>query len=158
VNDQADVGGELRLRAPRRQIVYANRALQYNSPQGSMVPVNLEESKGQIPVFYSEKVSFQFGSETRFPFFFRKEDLDRAFVKLVEMGEVSAPTGTGGKKGEPASGIPIGLTRVATLDGLVKQMRSDEVDLTKALLVGSGDAVELSKQLLADGSAVGSLP
>ena len=57
-----------------------------------------------------------------------------------------------------ATGIPVGLTRVATLDGLVKQMRSGEVDLRQAVLVGSGEAVTLSKQLLNDGSAVGGLP
>jgi hypothetical protein len=32
-NDKFDVGGLLRLRPPKRQIVFANRALQYNSPE-----------------------------------------------------------------------------------------------------------------------------
>lgn len=48
--------------------------------------------------------------------------------------------------------------RVATLDGLVKQMRSGEIDLSQSILVGSDDAIKLSKQLLADGSAVGAMP
>lgn len=154
-NDKFDVGGLLRLRPPKRQIVFANRALQYNSPEGSLMPITLDETKGQVPVFYSEKVSFTLGGETRFPFFLRKEDLDLAFLKLLESGDITAP---GGKMSGQATGIPVGLTRVATLDGLVKQMRSGEVDLRQAVLVGSGEAVTLSKQLLNDGSAVGGLP
>ena len=48
--------------------------------------------------------------------------------------------------------------RVATLDGLIKQMRSGEVDLSQSIVVGSDDAIKLCKQLLADGSAVGAVP
>jgi hypothetical protein len=40
-------------------------------PQGSLMPITLDETKGQVPVFYSEKVSFTLGGETRFPFFLR---------------------------------------------------------------------------------------
>jgi len=55
-----------------------------------------------------------------------------------------------GDTGAAAGGIPVGLTRVATLDGLVRQMRSGEVDLKDAILVGSPDALRLSQQLVAD--------
>ena len=82
----------------------------------------------------------------------RKEDLDLAFAKLQEASEEPR------KRDRSSIGIPLGLTRVATLDGFVKQMRSGEIDLTQAILVGSGDAVMLCKQLLVDGSAIGSLP
>ena len=51
----------------------------------------------------------------------------------------------------PLSGIPAGLTRVATLDGIVAQMRSGEVDLKDALLVPSPDARRAAQQLVAEG-------
>ena len=54
--------------------------------------------------------------------------------------------------------MPVGLVRVATLDGLVKQMVTGEVDLRQAIIVGSDDAIKLCKQLLADGSAIGAMP
>ena len=163
VNDKVDVGGSLRLRPSRRQIVWANRALQYNSPPGTMVPKTLSEEKGQVPVFYSEKVAFEIGGDMRYPFFLRKEDLDRAFDALLEKGllqggEAGGTLAKKSKNGEGTGGMPVGLVRVATLDGLVKQMRTGEIDLSKSIVVGSDDAVRLCAQLLKDGSALGALP
>ena len=163
LNTKVDVGGALRIRPSRRQIVWANRALQYNSPSGQMVPTTLSEAKGQVPVFYSEKVAFEIGGDMRYPFFLRKEDLDRAFEALLEKGllqggEAGGTLAKKSKSGEGATGMPVGLVRVATLDGLVKQMRSGEVDLSKSIVVGSDDAIRLCAQLLKDGSALGALP
>ncbi|KAL1529640.1 hypothetical protein AB1Y20_000582 [Prymnesium parvum] len=157
-NDVLDVGGSLRLRPSRRQIVWANRALQYNLPEGSMIPVTLSEEKGQVPVFYSEKVAFDINGETRYPFFLRKEDLDIAFDALQTKGALEAEDGKKVSKANGPTSMPVGLVRVATLDGFVKQMRSGEVDLSQAIVVGSDDAIKLCKRLLADGSATGAMP
>ena len=60
VGEQFDLGGKLRLRPSRRQIVYANRALQFNSPPGALLPTTLSEQKGEqdiatpLPI-YGEK-------------------------------------------------------------------------------------------------------
>ena len=43
--------------------------------------------------------------------------------------------------------MPIGQVRVATLDGVVKQMRSGEIDLRQAVLVGSSEALFASQKL-----------
>ena len=53
--EQGDLGGELRLRPSRRQVVLANRALQYNMKEGVVLPTTLDETKGQVPLFYSER-------------------------------------------------------------------------------------------------------
>ena len=172
VRSTQDFGGLLRLRPSRKQIVFANRALQFNSAEGTLVPTQLDESKGQVPVFYSERVSYGEGASATFPFFLRKEDLDAAFVELqgataassgADAGQQASPpatepsSGRRGKKREAPTGLPIGLVRVATLDGLVKQMRTGEVDLRQAVVVGSPEALSLCRQLLADGSATGKL-
>lgn len=94
-------------------------------------------------MFYSERIAFSSGESTAYPFFFRKEDLDSAFIAL--QSKSGAPAAGGGK--EAVQGLPAGLTRVATLDGIVKQMLAGEVDLREAVFVGSPEALELSKQL-----------
>ena len=144
---EGDVGGELRLRPSRRQVVLANRALQAGGSEGQklFMPTVLDEAKGQVPIFYSERVAF--GSEGRqtFPFFLCKEDLDAAYDEV---------TGATAKKGDN-SGIPIGLVRVATLDGLVDQMRSGAVDLSQSVVVGSRQALITVKQLAQEGALTG---
>ena len=113
----------------------------------------------QVPVFYSEKVALSDAKGgTRYPFFFRKEDLDQARVSsctsfaLADGCSSAVPHSivldqayaeilkgegdeTGGKSGEAAGGggkrrsggggesggLPSGLVRVATLDGVVSQ-------------------------------------
>jgi len=200
--DATALGGVLRLRPSRRQIVEANRALQFNSPEGTLLPVSLSEAKGQarpaspaaplpqppspsaatppspgcrqVPLFYSERVALSTadGAATRYPFYLRKEDLDRDFSRLaaegalqggaVVAGDAALRSNSarraarraereGGGGAAAVSGIPAGLTRVATLDGIVAQMRSGEVDLKDALLVPSPDALRAAQQLVAEG-------
>ena len=48
--------------------------------------IHADEAKGQVPVFYSERVSFVSGGKTTFPFFFAKEDLDQAFSQAQVLG------------------------------------------------------------------------
>jgi len=169
--EQPDLGGDLRLRPSRREVVLANRALQFNVKEGTVIPTQLDEAKGQVPVFYSERVSFVSGGQTTFPFFFAKEDLDEAFAQAQGApangaakqplgGPPSAGGGGGGKSGGQQtasqaveSGIPIGLVRVATLDGLIGQMASGDVDLSDAVLVGSRSALKLVGQLVRDESS-----
>ena len=91
-----------------------------------------------MPIFYSERVAFSIDGKIRYPFFLSKQDLDEAFAKLP-VEETKRPDG--------AKEIPIGLVRVATLDGVVEQMRSGVVDLSEAILVPDSQAVALSKQL-----------
>jgi len=136
--DPKELGGILRLRPSRRQIVNANRALQYNSPEGALLPVSLSEEKGQVPLFYSERVTLTSadGSNTKYPFYLRKEDLDRDFTLLSANGQLQGNAvgnaGAGGDetvnlRGNSArraakaagdasrvagGGVPIGLTRV----------------------------------------------
>ena len=81
--------------------------------------------------------------EQSFPFFLCKEDLDAAYDELQRAQ--GAPT-----SGE--AGIPIGLVRVATMDGLVDQMLSGEVDLTKAVVVGARNSLQLIRSLVQDGA------
>ena len=117
------IGGEMRVRPSRKAVVLANRIL---LPLGKSV---LDEKKGQVPLFYSERVAYDTaGGDQVFPFFLSKDDLDAAYDELQKV--------TGGPKSEEG-GIPIGLVRVATLDGLVDQMLSGEVDLSKAVIVAS---------------------
>lgn len=153
-----ELGGLLRLRPSTRQVVLANRAINANGGGGNgFLPTALDARSGQVPVFYSERVVLQDeGGGSSFPFFFSKEDLDDAW-----RGGDAAPTKGGAADGgfseqafgggmspgqkrrkaaEGEKGIPIGLLRVATLDGLVKQMRSGDVDLRKAVLIGSREA------------------
>lgn len=145
--EQSDLGGDLRLRPSRRQVVQANRALQSNVKQGSFMPTVLDEAKGQVPIFYSERVAFGDAGGQTFPFFLVKEDLDAAFEQLVSDGAIPdvKPGSTNGQ------GIPIGLVRVATLDGLVDQMSSGSVDLTQAVVVGSRQALNMVRQLAQEG-------
>ena len=146
--EQSDLGGQLRLRASKRQVVLANRALQFNLPDGALLPTTLEQEKGQVPLFYSERVSFQSeNGETSFPFFLVKDDLDRAYDELTKEATRRSTEST------EESGIPIGLVRVATLDGLIDQMSSGSLDLSQAVIVGSRDALVTVKQLVQDGSA-----
>ena len=147
-SEQADLGGDLRLRPSRRQVVLANRALQSNVKQGTFMPTILDEEKGQVPIFYSERVAFGGAGEQTFPFFLVKEDLDAAYEQLVSEGGVPGVK-PGSSNGE---GIPIGLVRVATLDGLVDQMTSGAVDLSQAVIVGSRQALLMVKQLAQEGS------
>jgi len=163
--EQADLGGDLRLRPSRREVVLANRALQFNVKEGTIIPTQLDEAKGQVPVFYSERVSFVSGGKTTFPFFFAKEDLDQAFSQaqggpadgaaLLAVGGGKPGGSSGGQTAAQAaeSGIPIGLVRVATLDGLLDQMASGDVDLADAVLVGSRSALKLVGQLVRDEGA-----
>jgi len=153
-----ELGGLLRLRPSTRQVVLANRAINANGGGGNgFLPTALDARSGQVPVFYSERVVLQDeGGGSSFPFFFSKEDLDDAW-----RGGDAAPTKGGAadagfseqafgggmspgqkrrKAAEGEKGIPIGLLRVATLDGLVKQMLSGDVDLRKAVLIGSREA------------------
>ena len=140
--EQPDLGGDLRLRPNRRQVVLANRALQ--AQQQSLTPTILDEAKGQVPVFYSEKVAFETPAGQTFPFFLSKEDLDAAFDELRATG--GAPALAAGEN----PGIPIGLVRVATLDGLVNQMLSGEIDLSKAVLVAERTALKAVRSLVAE--------
>ena len=146
---QDALGGLLRVRPSRREVVQANRALQFQAPEGSLLPTSLSENKGQVPVFYSEKIAFEGKGSTAYPFFFRKEDLDAAFIQLqAKEGAPEAPKPQ--KGGKEVQGLPVGLTRVATLDGIVKQMLGGEVDLRDAVFVGSPQAAELSKQIVSE--------
>ena len=127
-----------------------------------MMPISLDEAKGQAPIFYSEKVVVRSGDQSRLPFFFRKEDLDAAWRELqgTSKPDVGAEGGDArarrrAKAEAQATGLPSGLIRIATLDGVIKQMQSGEVDLRNALFVGSPEAVVLSKQLLAEQAASG---
>ena len=129
-------------------MVLANRALQSNVKQGTFMPTILDEEKGQVPIFYSERVAFGGAGEQTFPFFLVKEDLDAAYEQLVSEGGVPGVK-PGSSNGE---GIPIGLVRVATLDGLVDQMTSGAVDLSQAVIVGSRQALLMVKQLAEEGS------
>jgi hypothetical protein len=151
---QSGLGGLLRLRPSRKQVVLANRAISANgNGGGGFLPTTLEERNGQVPVFYSERVVLQEVDGVAFPFFFSKDDLDAAWQGGSEPGGENAAGGFseqpfGGaspgqkrrKNAEGKNGIPIGLVRVATLEGLVKQMRSGDVDLRRAVLVGSREA------------------
>jgi hypothetical protein len=148
--EQPDLGGVLRVRPSRRQVVLANRALRYNMPAGASGPTTLDEAQGQVPIFYSERVAFQTGSETSYPFFLSKEDLDRAFVQLGSPGAGGAPAKSSSSKSSE-EGIPVGLVRCATLDGLVGQMERGDIDLSQAVLVGSRDALVAVKSLVQDG-------
>jgi hypothetical protein len=149
--EQSSLGGDLRLRPSRREVVLANRALQFNMDSSKWLPTSLDEQKGQVPVFYSERVQYEDDKgNVAFPFFLIKADLDAAYDQLVESGKASA--GTNAAKGDQAGGIPVGLVRVATLDGLVDQMQSGEVDLSQAVLVGSRSALSTIRQLVKDGS------
>lgn len=143
MGEQGDLGGTLLLRPSRKQVVQANRALQYSDNPGSLLPKSLDESKGQVPLFYSERVSLVDGAgRSSFPFFLSKEDLDASFVALQRA------EGSGAKRSEAeADGMPVGLVRIATLDGMVSQMKSGEVDLSQAVLVGAADAIALTKKL-----------
>ena len=47
---QKALGGSLRIRPSRRQVVLANRALQFQSPEGSLLPISLDENKGQARI------------------------------------------------------------------------------------------------------------
>ena len=128
--EQAGIGGVLRLRPSRRQVVQANRALgaQSGGSSNSLLPTVLDEEKGQVPLFYSERVSFEDANGVpSFPFFLVKEDLDAAYEELQARAAPSAPPSK--SKGE--AGIPIGLTRIATLDGLVDQMTRGDIDLSQ---------------------------
>jgi len=139
--DSRELGGELRLRPSRRQVVLANRALQSNVKSGTFMPTILDEAKGQVPVFYSERVAFGSEGSQTFPFFLVKEDLDAAYNELVASGSIKGGGGTEG-------GIPIGLVRTATLDGLVDQMLSGAVDLSQAVVVGSRQALVTVGQIV----------
>ena len=50
--------------------------------------------------------------------------------------------------------IPIGLVRVATLDGLVDQMLTGEVDLSKAILVAARSSLNAVRSIVQDGVAL----
>ena len=142
--DQANLGGVLRVRPSRRQVVLANRALAYQRNDNQLLPKTLDEAKGQVPVFYSERVAYEGkdGAQS-FPFFLSKDDLDGAYNELQAV--------TGGPKSEDGT-MPIGLVRVATLDGLVDQMLSGEVDLTNAVLVGARSALNGVRSIVQDGA------
>ena len=84
-----------------------------------------------MPVFYSERVVLQEVDGVAFPFFFSKDDLDAAWQGGSEPGGENAAGGFseqpfGGaspgqkrrKNAEGKNGIPIGLVRVATLEGV----------------------------------------
>jgi hypothetical protein len=107
---------------------------QFNSPPGSMLPVSLSEDKGQVPLFYSERVALTSadGSKTKYPFYLRKEDLDRDFASLAAAGQLPGDAGgreafnprsnsarraarAAGDDSAAGGGIPIGLTRVSAL-------------------------------------------
>ena len=104
----------------------------------------LDENKGQVPVFYSEKVSYENKEgEQSFPFFLSKEDLDAAYAELQKIA--------GGPVSEDGT-IPIGLVRVATLDGLVDQMLTGEVDLSKAILVAARSSLNAVRSIVQDGT------
>ena len=129
-----ELGGLLRLRPSRKQVVMANRAINANGGGGNgFLPTALDERNGQVPVFYSERVVLQEADGAAFPFFFSKEDLDDAWrggsadpaERGVADGGFSGQAFGGGmspgqarrKAAEGEKGIPIGLVRVATLDG-----------------------------------------
>ena len=155
--EQGNLGGDLRLRPSRRQVVLANRALQFNVADNVLLPKTLDEEKGQVPVFYSERVAFDDGSGggSLFPFFLIKEDLDAAYDQLAKEGKVPPETSSTKAAGQgqgQASGIPIGLVRVATLDGLIDQMVTGEIDLSRSVVVGSQAALATIKQLVEEGA------
>lgn len=153
MGEQGNLGGELRLRPSRRQVVLANRAMS-TQPQNGLMPTTLDEAKGQVPVFYSERVSLvDKAGAASYPFFLAKEDLDAAFVELQKPGGGAAPddvpkSAREQRREAEAEGMPDGLVRIATLDGLVRQMKSGEIDLSQAVLVGSSASVALAQKLV----------
>jgi hypothetical protein len=129
----ADQGVALRIRPPKDQVMLANRAAKKRFSQ----------LNGQVPMFYSDKVSFLDEQGTRsFPFFLFKEELDKSYTELRSQGKIKGPA-----LGE--EGIPDALLRVVTLDGLVDQMLSGGLDLSQAVIVGSSNA--LVTKLFQDG-------
>jgi len=127
----AVLGGELRIRPPRKQVALANR----------VAKKSLSEKLGQVPIFYSELVTFVDETGTQsFPFFLVKEDLDKAYTELRSQGKIKGPALS-------EEGFPVGRLRVATLDGLVGQMTSGELDLSQAVIIGSSDALVKIKAL-----------
>ena len=80
------------------------------------VATRLDEEKGEVPVFYSERVVFQKpGGNLTFPFFLSKDDLDAAFAR-----------GGGGE-------LPAEQVKISTLDGFVDNMRGPGgADLSQA--------------------------
>lgn len=129
--DKKALGGDLRLRPDRREVVLANRVLQ------KTVATRLDEEKGEVPVFYSERVVFQNArGNLTFPFFLSKEDLDAAF-----------------QRGEGAE-LPADQVRIATLDGVVDNMRSGAADLAAAEVMVSrraNDALAALKKAEGEG-------
>lgn len=153
--EQANLGGTLRVRPARKQVVLANRALNFQMKEGQILPTTLDEGKGQVPVFYSERVAYEDNAGGQlFPFFLSKDDLDAAYVELQKTTGAAAAGGSGGGEG----GIPIGLVRIATLDGLVDQMLSGEVDLSKAVLVPSKASLNAVRALVAEQQQQGAPP
>jgi len=115
--EQADLGGDLRLRPSRRQIVWANRALAFQKNENSLLPKSLDEDKGQVPVFYSERVSYGEGASATFPFFLRKEDLDAAFVELQGATAASSGAATTSHSTEGSKALDITYRCFATAAG-----------------------------------------
>ena len=153
--EQGSLGGTLRVRPSRRQVVLANRALNFQMQQNSIMPTVLDEAKGQVPLFYSELVAFEDGSGAQsFPFFLSKDDLDTAYDELQRASGAApaASAASTGKQGDAAGGIPIGLVRIATLDGFVDQMLSGEVDLSKAVVVASRSSLGAVRSLVQEGT------
>ena len=179
--NEKELGGSLRLRPARKEIVLANRAIQFNGGGSSKnlfgLPTTLDERKGQVPVFYSEKVVLEDaeGAKT-YPFFLAKDDLDAAWREFgvgrpagggsgavaakPEVGGFAAQAFGGGGDGggdprstskqreaQQAEGLPYGLVRVATLDGMVEQMQRGDVDLRGAVIVGSREALIATQKL-----------
>ena len=149
--EQGNLGGELRLKPSRRQVVLANRALVYQKKETQLMATTLDENKGQVPVFYSEKVSYENKEgEQSFPFFLSKEDLDAAYDELQRL-QGATPTPSGGGANAESGGLPIGLVRVATLDGFVDQMLRGEIDLSKAVVVPQKSSLSAIRSLVQDG-------
>jgi len=157
--EQADLGGELRLRPSRRQIVWANRALAFQKNEQKFLPTSLDENKGQVPIFYSERVAYESNDGTQtFPFFLSKDDLDAAYDELqAALGAGGTSSAAAASKADPkkadggSGGIPIGLVRVATLDGLVDQMRSGAVDLSQSVVVAQRSSLNAVRSIVQDG-------
>ena len=183
-----ELGGSLRLRPARKEIVLANRVIQFNGGGTNNnffgLPTTLDERKGQVPVFYSERVVLEDAEgAVTYPFFLAKDDLDAAWREFgrgrpaggggggdgggggggaataakPEAGGFAAQPFGGGetksssskKREAQAEGLPYGLVRVATLDGMVAQMQRGDVDLRGAVIVGSREALIATQKLAA---------
>ena len=158
--DEAPLGarraGHPRRRPPLRpsRRIAANRALQFNVADNVLFPRPSTRRRARA-CLYSPPVRRRQRRREPLPLLPIKEDLDAAYDQLAKEGKVPPETSSTKAAGQgqgQASGIPIGLVRVATLDGLIDQMVTGEIDLSRSVVVGSQAALATIKQLVEEGA------